>query len=46
MRSLFGEISNHVKETNNEIETPDFYLDMDVLDCLCHYIYLNFKLMS
>lgn len=36
--SLFANSSNLVEHTNEEIKVLDFYLDMDVLDCLCHCV--------
>ncbi len=35
---LFANSSNLIKDTNEEIKVIDFYLDMDVLDCLCHCV--------
>jgi hypothetical protein len=36
--SLFANSNNLVEDTNEEIEVPNFYLDMDVLNCLCHCV--------
>jgi hypothetical protein len=36
--SLFANSSNLVVGTNEKIKVLDFYLDMDVLDCLCHCV--------
>lgn len=36
--SLFGDLNNIVEYTNEEIEVPNFYLDKDALDCLCHCV--------
>jgi hypothetical protein len=36
--SLFANSSNLVEHTNEEIKALDFYLDMDVLDSLCHCV--------
>jgi hypothetical protein len=35
---LFGDLNNIVEYTNEEIEVPNFYLDKDALDCLCHCV--------
>jgi hypothetical protein len=37
--SLFTNLSNLVEDTNEEMEVPNFYLDMDVLNCLCHCVF-------
>jgi hypothetical protein len=36
---LFANSSNLDEHTNYEIEVPNFYLDMDVLDFLCHCVF-------
>jgi hypothetical protein len=36
--SLFGDLGNVANDSTNEIEIPNFYLDMDVVDCLCHCV--------
>jgi hypothetical protein len=36
--SLFANSSNLVEDTNEEMEVPNFYLDMDDLNCLCHCV--------
>jgi hypothetical protein len=36
--SLLGNLGNLVDDITDDIQIPDFYLDMDVLDCLCHYL--------
>ena len=31
---VFGELGDLVEDQNSELDVPDYYLDMDVLDCL------------
>ena len=33
-KSFFGELGDLVEDQNSELDVPDYYLDMDVLDCL------------
>lgn len=35
---LFGKSCNLVEHHNVEVKVLDYYLDMDVLDCLSHYV--------
>jgi len=35
---LFANSKNLVENTNEEIKVLDFYLDMDILNCLCHCV--------
>jgi len=37
--SLFTNSSNFVEDTNGNIEVLTFYLNMDVLNCLCHCVF-------
>jgi hypothetical protein len=37
-RSLFANSNNLVEDNNEKIKVLDFYLDMDILDCLCHCV--------
>jgi hypothetical protein len=36
--SLFGDLGNVANDSTNETKILDFYLDMDVVDCLCHCV--------
>ena len=36
--SLFGDLGNVANNNTNEIEIPNFYLNMDVIGCLCHCV--------
>ena len=37
-KSLFGELGDLVEDQNSELDVPDYYLDMDVLDCLARCV--------
>ena len=37
-KSLFGELGDLVEDQTSELDVPDYYLDMDVLDCLARCV--------